>query len=191
MSQIENHEKTLKETVKSIVYETIHELNNELQDEYQFKVYSISTTVENYDLSVEIDLSYSIKLMEISYVVGESVEEYIIRVEEEEGREVSEEEAEELFNEFYENELSELNNMYMYNVNAEIKYDLGEIYPFYSGELHVVISPLPCDGDYCDVGAEINIKFKAIRIETVEKASDKFAEFLTDLLRLIHSIITL
>jgi len=191
MSQIENHEKTLKETVKSIVYETIHELNNELQDEYQFKVYSISTTVENYDLSVEIDLSYSIKLMEISYVVGESVEEYIIRVEEEEGREVSEEEAEELFNEFYENELSELNNMYMYNVNAEIKYDLSEIYPFYSGGLEIEINPLLCDSDYCDVGAEINIKFKAIRIETVEKASDKFKEFLTDLLRLIHNIITL
>jgi len=191
MSQIENHEKTLKETVKSIVYETIHEFNEELQDEYQFKVYSISTTVENYDLNIEIDLSYSIKLMEISYAVGESVEEYIIRIEEETGEEVSEEMAEELFNEFYENELSELNVEYIYPITAKIEYDLSEIYPFYSGGLEIEINPLPCGGDYCDVGAEINIKFKAIRIETVEKASDKFKEFLTDLLRLIHSIITL
>jgi len=191
MSQIENHEKTLKETVKSIVYETIHEFNEELQDEYQFKLHDMFVEEKDYEVNIEIDLSYSIKLMEISYVVGESVGQYINRIEDETGEEVSEEMAEELFNEFYENELSELNNMYMYNVNAEIKYDLSEIYPFYSGELHVVISPLACNRDYCDVGSDIRVVFNNIRRETIEKASDKFAEFLTDLLRLIHSIITL
>jgi len=183
--------KSLEEIVKSIVYETIHELNNELQDEYQFKLHDMFVEEKDYEVNIEMKILYSIKLMEISYVVSDHVEQYIIRIEDEEKREVSEEEAEELFNEFYENELRELNNMYMYNVNAEIKYDLSEIYPFYSGELHVVISPLPCDGDYCNVGSDIRIVFNNIRRETIEKASDKFAEFLIDLLRLIHNIITL
>jgi len=191
MSQIEKHEKTLKETVKSIVYKTIHELNNELQDEYQFKLQDIFTEEKDYEVNIEMEISYSIKLMEISYAVGESVEEYIIRVEEEEGREVSEEEAEELFNEFYENELRELNVEYTYPITAKIEYNLSEIYPFYSGGLEIEINPLPCDGDYCNVGSDIRIVFNNIRRETIEKASDKFAEFLIDLLRLIHNIITL
>jgi len=183
--------KSLEEIVKSIVYETIHELNNELQDEYQFKVYSIFTTVENYDLNIEIDLSYSMKLMEISYAVGEGFNEYISEIEESEGRELSEDEIDELWRERYDNTLSELNSEYAYFVEANLKYDLSEIYPFYSGGLEIEINPLLCDSDYCDVGAEINIKFKAIRIETVEKASDKFKEFLVDLLRLIHNVIIL
>jgi hypothetical protein len=191
MSQIENPELNIKEIINKAVNKAIDNVNEELSNEYQFKLYSVWTKVENYDLSIEINMSYSIKLMEISWVVSERLSEYISRIEETENREITDDEAEDLYRELYDNELSELNNIYAYYVNAKIEYDLSEIYPFYSGGLEIEINPLPCDGDYCDVGAEITIKFKAIRIETIEKAFDKFTEFLTDLLRLIHNIITL
>ena len=183
--------KQLKEIVENTVDKAIYELNNKLRSEYQFVLYTVYVEEKGHEVDVEIEMSYSTKLMEISYVVADHVEQYIYRVEEEEGREVSEEEAEELYNEIYQNTLSELNKMYMYNVNAEIKYDLSDVYPFYSGELNIVISPLMCDGDYCDVGSHIRIVFSGIRREAVEIATDRFAEFLVDLLRLIYDIITL
>jgi hypothetical protein len=191
MSQIENPELNLNETVKKAVYEAIENINEELSDEYQFKVYSVWAKVENYDLSIEIDLSYSIKFMEISEGVSEGFSEYIADLESELGRELTEEEIEKEWNRIYEDELEELNSEYVYPVGGVIEYNLSEIYPFYSGELRVEIKPLFCDGDYCDIGSGIRIVFENIRIETIEKAYNEFKEYLTDLLRLIHSIITL
>lgn len=191
MSQSENAELNLSEAVKKAVYNAAENINEDLDSEYQFKVYSVWTKVENYDVSIEIDLSYSIKLYEISESINEGFSDYIARIEEEEGRELNEEEIEEEWDRIYNEELEEINNEYVYPIEGEIEFDLRGVYPFYSGKLEVYIKPLCCGGDYCDVGSYIEIKFKAIRIETIEKASDKFQEFLTDLLRLIHSIITL
>jgi predicted hydrocarbon binding protein len=191
MTQIEKPELNMRDLVEKAIFQAVENVNDELNGEYQFKVYSVWVRVENYDSSIEINMSYSIKLYEISEAVSEGFSEYIYRIEEEEGRELTEEEIEKLYNELYDNELSELNSEYAYFVNAEIEYDLSDIYPFYSGGLEIEINPLTCDSDYCDIGSEITIKFKAIRIETIEKASDKFTEFLTDLLRIIHNVITL
>jgi len=195
MSQIEDRESDcelkLYELINKAVSEAIDIVNDELVDFYEFKLYSVFTKVENYDLSIEINMSYSTRLMEISWSVGGVFSDYISRIEEEEGRELTEEEVEELWNERYENKLEELNAEYIYPIEGKIEYDLSGVYPFYSGGLEVNISPLPCDGDYCDVGAEINIKFKAIRVETIESVSHDFTRFLTELLRLIYNILNL
>jgi len=179
--------KQLKEIVENTVDKAIYELNNKLRSEYWFKLHNVFIEEKGYEIDVEMELSYSVKLMEISEVVSERLSEYVSEI----GVELSEEEIDKLWEELYENTLSELNNMYMYNVNAEIRYNLSDIYPFRSGELIVSIKPLLCRGDYCDVGSYIRVMFYNIRREAVETTTDRFAEFLVDLLRLIYDIITL
>jgi hypothetical protein len=182
---------SINREIERVVEDTVKRVNNELKTEYQFKVYSVYAEVEGYDLDVEINIGYVVHLMEISEAVSEGFSEYVAELEDELGRELSDDEVEELWRDAYEDTLEELNAEYAYYVSGEIEYYLGDKYPFYSGVMRVRVEPLLCDGDYCDVGAWVNIKFEKIRIETVEKASDKFSEFLASVLHLVREFLTL
>jgi hypothetical protein len=187
----ENTQLNLEELVKNIVDRAIDKINDVVDSEYKFKLYrvDVNRTCENY-VDVSVNVGYVIKLLEISESVSEGFNWYINDLEKELGRELTEEEVEEEWNRIYNDELEELNGEYAFYVNVELRKSLYDIYPFYSGELRIIVNPLECDGDYCDVGADIEIEFKDIRVETIEKASDIVEAYLTTLFELIREIIT-
>jgi hypothetical protein len=114
--------------------------------------------------------------------ISESVSEGISDLREE----VSEEELEEEWEKRYNEVLEEVNSMYAINANGELYVEI-----FNSGVLHIVFSPLLCDGDYCEVGLAVEVELLELPLEILMANVEYVADLVARAVIYVVSLATL
>jgi len=138
-------EEVSKSELLSKINDIIDRFNRDHGFEYGFELMNLML----YENRIEIEIGYTRKFFEISEYVASAVEQSDCNVENGE--------CERLFEKLYNEQLSEINDEYAISIDGYLKFNDTEI------KFH----RLKCDGDYCDVGLEMDIVMPLYDVESI------------------------
>jgi hypothetical protein len=173
--------------IEDIIGKSTEIVNEKLDSEYylEYQVDSVDID-ENGKARIKVTFYYGRKLYEISEAVYERFENYVVTLEEELGRELSEEEVEEEWLRLYNDQLEEINAEYAIEAIGEIKTSFMTY-----GELHVKFYPLYCTEDYCLAGLEISVEISGLHVDIIRANKELCAELLATVLLHVIDLATL